>query len=148
MKALLKSALICGLTKALSKALLYGDLRKRFLPQKRSHMWALESAFKSAFVGCFIIKFNFPKYEICPHLFISSSSSLSLFLFLYRSFLSFNNCRRSCSFVCRRYCSSSLHSVPVPVAVRLLSFSPPFLHSFISVQVSFVSFQSLFAHSC
>ena len=37
-----------------------GDIRKRFLPQKRSHIWALESAFRSAFVA------YIPKYEIFP----------------------------------------------------------------------------------
>ena len=78
-----------------------GDIRKRFLPQKRSHIWVLESAFKSAFVG------YIPKYEICPHLFISSSSSFLLpvtvrfspspLLFL---FLAFRSCSCSCSSHC------------------------------------------------
>ena len=147
-----------------------GDIRKRFLPQKRSHIWVLESAFKSAFVGCFIIKLNIPKYEICPHLFISSSSSFLLPVTVRFS----HSCRRSCScsFVCRRYCSSSLHSVPVPVRVRpivafpeshccvrslllrlpsspsffpLLQSSPPFT-AFLSILVSFFFFHYLFRY--
>ena len=147
-----------------------GDIRKRFLPQKRSHIWVLESAFKSAFVG------YIPKYEICPHLFISSSSSFLLPVTVRFFFLPpfIYSCRRSCScsFVCRRYCSSSLHSVPVPVRVRpivafpeshccvrslllrlpssssffpLLQLSPPFT-AFLSILVSFFFFHYLFRY--
>ena len=75
-----------------------GDIRKRFLPQKLSHIWVLQSAFRSAFVGCF------PKYEICPHLLFSSSSSFLLPVTVRFS----HSWRRSCS--CSFVSSSIIYS--------------------------------------